>query len=756
MRLKLLIRTFLAFSLFGTLCTAQQDSSPPKQAGKNQQDEVVRITTNLVQFDVVVTDKEGRQITDLSPEDFEISEGGKRQQITHFSYISAVNPKSQSALEGMVNPKSSQAATPTMVPPAPLRREQVRRTIALVVDDLGLSFESVGLVRTALKRFVDEQMQPNDLVAILRTSSGTGVLQQFTSDKRLLYRAIERVRWYPQGRSGLSVHETLNEDSAGGDRRDIIQATQEMEESRAGSYTAGTFNTVGSIVRGLEGLPGRKSLVLFSEAFRLSSAQGRNVPLLNAMRRLTEQANAASVSLYTIDSSGLAVDAFDASDQPGAPSYVISPQEFAMTAGGTLQTSVRTNAPPRILDRADTLAAQAERDSGNAFRRLNALMEQRNVARNETHTVLSFLASKTGGLFMRNRNDLGNALQRIVDDQRGYYLIGYRPTDAPTDPIRDQPRMRDISVKVKRSGSVWRTREGYFGITDDKQRTSPPTRAEQLALALTSPFASSDITVRLTSLFGIEPSNMSPYIRSLVHVDASDLSFKQDGNVLSTELEVVVVAYGDNGQVVDQMSYPQIVRAQDETEHQRLKRDGLIYMLNFPTKKPGAYQIRVAVRDSSSEKTGAAMQFIEVPNLEKKRLELSGIVVSGMVQPAIAEGAAASATLDLQASPAVRRLRQGMLLDYRYNILNAQLDMNGHPQLQAQMRLFRDGKEVFTGKVQAIDAQQQNVKRLSSIGRIRIGPELVPGEYILQVTVTDLVAAPRRTATQFSDFEIVQ
>ena len=85
-----------------------------------------------------------------------------------------------------------------------LRPEQVRRTIALVVDDLQLSFESTAYVRRMLKKFVDEQMQPGDLVAIIRTGSGIGALQQFTSDKQQLYAAIERVRWNMRGGAGIN------------------------------------------------------------------------------------------------------------------------------------------------------------------------------------------------------------------------------------------------------------------------------------------------------------------------------------------------------------------------------------------------------------------------------------------------------------------------------------------------------------------------------------------------------------------------
>jgi VWFA-related protein len=741
---------------------AGQQPAPKPGARPAAQDDVERVTINLVQIDVVVTDKDGRQVTDLRPEEIEILENGKRQPITNFSYISAVSaPVSGvgAATGAAPSVPAKNASTPVM--PARLPRERVRRTMALVVDDLGLSFESIGFVQKALKKFVDEQMQPGDLVAILRTSSSVGALQQFTTDKRLLYAAIERVRWYPQGRGGLSPTTTLNEESAGSDFRDTVQFNREMEEARAGIYSVGTFGTVSDIVKGLGEMPGRKSLVFISEAFRLFSAQGRNVQLVTAMRRLTDDANAASVSIYTMDASGLQTDAFQASDKEGARAYVIDPQVFAMTGGAN--NAVAPNAPPRTLQRADTLSAQAEQDSVNAFRRLNALMDQRRDARIESQTVLSYLASNTGGLFMKNRNDLGAAMQRIMDDQKGYYLIGYRPDASAVKAATERPLMRNLSVKVKRPGLTWRTRSGYFGFTEEERRRKPRTREEQLAAALVSPFASGDVRLRLTSLFGTEPESGATYLRSLLHIDARDLLFKDAaGGGRVADVEMIAVAFGNNGQAVDQLSYPQTVRVNSDEEYQRLLQSGLVYVLNFPMKQAGAYQMRVAVRDSASERTGAAMQFVEVPDLDKKHLALSGIVLSGLNPASPGNIAApsksgAETAADVQTGAAVRRLRQGLLLDYRYNIYNAQLDAAGRPQLQTQMRLFRAGQTAFTGKLLPFDpGQQRDMKRLNAIGRLRIGPELTPGEYALQITVTDNLASPaRRTATQWIDFEIV-
>jgi VWFA-related protein len=743
MKIRLAAAALLIFSLLPP--TAAQNPAPsPERQDKPGQEEVVTITSNLVQIDVVVTDKDGRQVTDLKPDDFEIAEEGKRQQITNFTYVSAEGPQAAPAAGEAAAAKN--AATPP--PAAPLKREQVRRTIALVVDDLGISFESIASVRAGLRKFVDEQMQPNDLVAILRTSRGAGGAHQFTSDKRQLYAAIERIRWYPQGRSGLSPNATLDEPTVGSDVAESARIIQEAEEARAGLYSVGTFNTVSAVVRGLGEMPGRKSAVIFSEAFRLFTAQGRNIQLIQAMKRLVDQANAASVSLYTIDTSGLQTDALGADDQPAARAYLIDPKLFAQAGvtGASVTPNDAPNAPPRV----DNLGAQAERDSMSAFRRLNAMMDQRRNARNETQTVLSYLAEETGGTFVKNHNDIGLGLGIIMREQSGYYLIGYRPADASLDPSTKQPRRRDISVRVKRPGLRWRTRSSYFGIRNDVRPARPRTRDEQLTAALLSPFSTGEVGVTLTSLFGTDAKSGTPYVRSLLHVDARDLEFKPEGGGRSTQLDVHIVAFGADGKVVDQASYPQTVRAADEQEYQRLLRDGLTYVLDFPVKGAGAYQMRVAVRDASSERVGAAAQFVEVPDLGKQRLVLSGVVVEGAAP-------AAGAELDPQAGPAVRRLRRGALLEYRYNIYNAQLDAGGKPQLQTQVRMFRDGQPVFTGKLMPLDASKQSdLKRIGAVGRLRLGPEMVPGQYTLQVTVTDPLAPERvRTASQWSDFEIV-
>jgi hypothetical protein len=187
--------------------------------------------------------------------------------------------------------------------------------------------------------------------------------------------------------------------------------------------------------------------------------------------------------------------------------------------------------------------------------------------------------------------------------------------------------------------------------------------------------------------------------------------------------------------------------------------NGLTYMLNVPVKQPGGYQVRVAVRDAATERTGSASQYIGVPDLARGSLMLSGITMNGISLAAATQNVQEEP--NPQAGPAVRRLTQGMVLEYGYTIYNATLDKaTKKPQVTTQMRIFRDGKPVFTGRVSPLDLTgQTDMKRLEAGGRFQVGTELAPGDYVLQVIVSDTLVKEkdkRRTSTQWIDFEVVK
>jgi VWFA-related protein len=739
-----LLALMLAFSL---LAAAFGQETQQPQA---DDDDVVRISTNLVQVDAVVTDKDGRQVTDLRPEEVEVLEDGRPQKISNFSYVttgtSAPQPIASSSPARPAD--ASSAAAP---PPVRLKREQVRRTIALVVDDLGMSFESTAFVRSALKNFVDNQMRPDDLVAIIRTSAGIGALQQFTSDRRQLYAAIERVKWYPMGRGGVSAFTPLERDDtalftnssqqsvadlARQSQEERREAEEEISQTREEFFSVGTLGAVGFVVRSLGDLPGRKSVLLFSDGFRLfvknrtsvrndSGAGGgrpgvkgeaastvENSRVLESLRRLTDEANRASVVIYAMDMRGLQVL--------------------------NLQAAESTT---------DYSAAQLE----------EKLSDRRQEFFN-TQRGLEYMARLTGGFAIRNANDFGKGIRSVLDDQSGYYLIGYRPDESTFDAAGGRSKFHKVTVNIKRAGLRVRSRSGFYGVADDEARRLKRASGDNFLAALTSPFSANEVGVRLTTLFGHDRQTGS-VMYSMLHVNGRDLTFKEeaDGWRVAT-IDVAAYTFGDYGEAIDSFSKTHTIRARDDA-YKSILEDGLVYTLNVPVKKPGAYQLRVAVRDAATRRVGSASQFIEVPDVDNNRLSLSGLVVTGLDSKKADAQAEGSEPIEPQAGPSVRRLRGGMTLRYTYTIYNAQLDRaTRQPQLQTQVRMFRDGKELYTGKPMTYEmGDQPDPKHLKAGGRIQLGREAQPGEYILQVVVTDLLANKKRNvASQWIDFEIVK
>jgi VWFA-related protein len=698
--------------------TASVPTQTPQPSPAPNDDDVVRITSNLVQVDAVVTDRSGKPISDLRPEEIRIFEDGREQKVTHFSYVVADSQSPATSAKAGVIDKN---APP--VPPVTLKVDQVRRTIALVVDDLGLSFESTHFVRRALKKFVDEQMQSGDLVAIIRTSGGIGALQQFTSDKRQLYASIERVRWYAGGRSGVSPFAPIEDRS--GESEESRAASDDLNQFREDVFSVGTLGAVSYVVRGLKELPGRKSILLISDGFRIFSRDdpNRNFRTLEALRRLVDQAGRASVVIYTMNATGLQTLTMNAADNSGA----MSPEQVEQQL-----TSRRTT----------------------AF---------------ESQEGLSYLAYETGGMAIRNNNDLSDGIKRVIDDQKGFYLIGYRPDDSTFDQRTGRRTFHKLKLKVLREGKFTvRMRNGFFGVSDTEAKAALPTAREQVLGALFSPFGAAGVHVRLTSLFSND-AKLGSVARSMLHVKAADLTFTDEPDGWhQAAFDVVAVTFGDNGNVVDQTSRTHDFRVKGQAYKNVLK-DGFVYFVTFPIKKPGGYQLRAAVRDHGSQRVGSASQFIEIPDIKKNRLVLSSVVISGRSAKGKTQAGVGDTAASTQAeneelaeptnSAAVRQFHVGTIVDYSLIVYNARLPKEGGlPQVQIQARVFRDGKPVFVGKEQVLNLNQPtDLKRLAAGGAMQLGADLTPGEYVFQVIVTDLLAEPkRRVATQWVDFEMAK
>jgi VWFA-related protein len=543
------ISLLLLMVLLATRSAAQQQT--PSSEG------VIRINVSLVQVDAVVTDNKGKPVRDLSAEDFEVYQDGKLQKLTNFAFIdvkdSRVDLPSLPPLEA--NKKGASLPLP---PPPRLRADQIRRTIALVVDDLALAADSTVRVRESLKKWVDTQMQPGDLVAVIRTAAGMGALQQFTNDRRLLYAAIEQVQFHI-GRVGTASFAPI----IGSKLETILPNTQEVSPEAdltlfnneiQQSYMLGSIGAVQYVLKGLRELPGRKSMVLFSENMKFTYLEGPGLVnteftskgvVAERLNRLIDEANRSSVVIHAIDPRGVVYTGLTAEDFTGAP-------------GG--------DGPPMTTE-----------DVGG-------IDSQRNEEVIASQDGMIALTQKTGGIFLHN-NDIQASLQRVVSDGDGYYLLGYLPDTSTFDP--KSRKFHSIRVRVRRTGLQVRSRTGFFGTPDDGTEQPPVGRGAQIAKALESPFTTGSIPVQLTTLFS-KSDKEGAYINALLHFDARGLKFTQPlGDARQAQFDTFAVTFDVDGHPVVSGDKTWNLRVEDKNYDELMKR-GLVYSMHLPVKKPGA------------------------------------------------------------------------------------------------------------------------------------------------------------------------
>lgn len=705
--MKRLVLTFYS-CLF--LLAVSASAQVPTSGAPEPDDDIVKISTTLIQIDAVVTDKKGNVVTDLTAKDFEIFENGKKQEISNFSFVTANRAAAAPGSERTLEASKNKNAVP--IPAAKIKPEQVRRTYALVVDDLGLSFPSVFFVREALKKFVDEQVAEGDLVAIIRTGGGIGALQSFTSDKRQLLANINKLKWNPQGRGGVGAFAPIdstnlprNNAADADNSKDFEAAT---EEFRNDNFSIGTLGALNYIIRGMDTLPGRKSLVLFSEGFQTyTKDRGMRTPtrIAAALRFLADRANRSAVSIYTLDPRGL--------DAPGS--------------------------------------ATAEDDISDIFGSGSSALSDRRDAFLDSQQTLRYLAEETGGLAYINQNSIGRGLRKAVNDQNDYYLLGYQPDEAIFDPKK--AKYNNLEIKLTRPGLKIRYRSGFFGVADEKIKTLPQTPQQRLVRALTSPFGASEVKLNLYPIFQND-AKTGDSIEALVYIDTKSLDFKKeaDGN-FKTNIDLVAMTFGDNGMQISELAKNYTIQV-NEKNHRAMIDRGLIYAVNVPIKKTGGYQFRVAVLDTKSGKVGAASQFIEVPNT-KKRLSLSNLLVSNFTaaewenfQTGKAKTTESGALFDTT----LRRFKANTILRYDYVVYNPKPGA----QIETQTRLIKDDKIIYEEKPAILKTGGQNdLSRLQTVGAVTLGKNLEPGTYLLQIIAAN-PQEPKKFAAQFVEFEIVK
>ncbi len=743
-----IVFTFLLLTVSAVFTFSQEKPAPTPQTSTTppveEDNDVVKISTALIQLDVVVTDKNGKLVTDLKPEDFEVSENGEPQAVTNLSYFSGQNGQLGGGNANVVNTSNQQMP----------KIGEIRRTVAVVIDDAGLSAQSIAAVRKELAKVIVEQFQPNDLVAIIKTSGSVGVLQQFTTDKKKLLSVIENLQFHPLTSVGLSPFAPISisfgeqiaaNNAIGGGLTDrggqVISEQRNSLESLADlnrtlAVTRGALGVLNTTIKGMRLLPGRKSILYVAEgvyglvdgtAVVSAGNLGGEASIFSDVKQLREQlrgitevANRSTIAIYTLDPRGVLPTNFSASD--------------TMRGG--------------MSDR-ENQAAQESQGVTNGINNDRSLTRRGDELK-VSQQGLKFLSGETSGKSFINTNDLGKSLRETLDSQNGYYIVSYQPDTNTFDP--GKRRFNELSVKVKRSGVNVSYRSGFFNVAEENRQIKL-TPEEILLQKIFSPYKSTDVNLQMTSIFAADEKVST--VRAFINIGANTLKFTDGADGKKTaKFDVIAVNFSSEGIPVAAVGKTFEVNASPE-RYAKLLTDGIAYNLSFTTRMKGAQNIKVSVRDLNTLKIGTVSQVVEIPDFDKEKIALSGILMQSYTaqewQNLQGGKPPADAAARMQTDTAQRKFKKGSVLSFNYAVYAAS---SMRSKSQAQFTVFKDGKEVFKGAPEdLVLTSADKMQRVSKGGAFLLGTEMEVGKYVLQIAVSG--DAVKEAQTQQIDFELI-
>jgi VWFA-related protein len=667
---------------------------PATQNKKPDQGEI-KLSTELVQIDVLVTGKNNKPVAGLKREDFELYDNNKTQHITNFSF------------EEIDKKRVGDRTTEATSLPRAIAAGELKRVIAFVVDTLHIKFEDIYQTRKMLGDFVDNKMQPGDLVLILPTGGGSGVLQQFTSDRRMLHRAIDRLRplffsndstpyrsFARLGGTAGGQAGTLGRGSSG--RASAAVDLGAMPDTLEEADVRATLSALNETIKSMARLPGRKVSVFVSEGLRIFATR-----TTNDLDKTTSLAARANVVFYAIDPRGL--------------------DPLGLMPGDDLDQDV------------DVATAVA-----------NATNQKRDDF-HESQESLRVLAADTGGKFFGNNNDIKQGLDAMLDENAAYYMLGFYPEAARWD-----GKFHKVKVVVRnRPDLTVSFRKGYLAKSaqPDAPSKMDPKVAEAVE-AISSPLVRRDLDLRLTPLY-TDDAQRQPLVALLLHIDASRLTFTQSEGRYQNKLDELGFVLDANGKTVEKFSNNLNLNLQPTT-HDAVLKHGLVVTRTLNV-KPGVYQIRLFVREPASGLIGTANDYIEIPDMKADRLSTSSLFVSGQ---AVEEGKLVN-TAGEGGTPSQRRFSHNGEFTYSMAIYNPKVDAKTRePQLEMRVRILKGNQVLFKGESRPVSAMQDSTPTRIITGGIIKLLKLTPDDYTLEVTVRDKLRGKESVIRQEMDFSV--
>ena len=555
----------------------------------------MRTSTNEVVVDVVVRDKKGKLVKGLTAADFVLLEDGAAQGITSIRENT-----------GTLVSNAIVAGTGAKAPPRAADPTRPVRLFSLVFDRLGI--DSRRLARQAAYDLIKEDLAQDVYIGVFFTDQRLQVLQTYTKDRVKLKAAIDRAVGsstptnYTDANGSLqsamsaggagAAEAAVNSGGAGVDgggmaAESMNRMITDMLEfaDTSGREQQGRFSIFGlwAIVKEQARLPGRKTVMYFSEGLQLPGA------VLQQFQSMVSAANRANVSIYTIDARGLSVTGDNArGNEMMNTNLKISQNAYKSLSG----------------------AAVTREDAMQFDRALDAIRANPQVALQE-------LAEATGGFLIANMNDFRKPIQRVAEDLGSYYEILYKPTNLSLD-----GRFRAIEVKLPDRGDVKiQARSGYFALPTMNGQSVLPYEVPLLN-ALEKKPAPKAVDYRAT-VTAYRPGQAV----IVFDMPMKDLVFTENAEKTAyrSHFSFLALIKDEQGQVVDKISRD-LPMEEPAAKLEGFKQGRAIF--TKPVKlPPGRYTLESAAADNEAGKLAARRVAVVIPRKNDNAVALSGLML---------------------------------------------------------------------------------------------------------------------------------
>ncbi|MFN8007429.1 MAG: VWA domain-containing protein [Terriglobia bacterium] len=553
----------------------------PQTAQSTESDESVytlSVYQDLVLVDVVVADKNGAPIKNLTRENFTISEDKVPQRISTFDFEDlsvATQPSPESVTPtapstGIINlSKMPQEQIP-------LQQFQHHRLLILYFDLSSMPVEDLIQAQSSARKFIEKQLTPADLVAIVVNASSLKVLQNFTNDPRALSQAVQKLN-IGDSASLAELGVTTADDATTVDVSDSFTADETQYNIFNTDRKLSAIEAVGKMFRFL---PEKKFLIYYSSGISTTGVENQS-----QIRATVDALNQSATSLYAVDARGL----------------------IAAPPGGD--------------------ASQGSA-SGNANYSGKAVRDQYSAIANAQET-LTTLASDTGGKALMDTNNLGQVFEAVQRDSMSYYLVGYNSTNLKRD-----GKFRRIKVEINIPGARLKFRQGYFAPTSFTQfsRTDKERHLEEV-VAAERPF--SEIPFLIATNF-VRASPEQVYVPVSLRFNAADIPFEQKGKKTQGVFDFIGQVRGAKNSVISAVRDTIRIDLDSQT-FQKFSQADIQYQTGFYL-RPGKYDMKFLLRENQTGKLSTFEQILEVPDFNRETLSISSIILSNHLEPADQKG----------------------------------------------------------------------------------------------------------------------